>query len=439
MPRPFLQRAFAPALCLAVLALGTADANTIGQIQPAQAITAQRIAALPADQAAAWAQYLARSQAAMAQDKAVLAQERAGLADIPPVPEGGASEKSMPLDRDTAWYASAPALAVAANILSFQTPAGGWGKNQPRNAAPRRPGQAFVTNNRSKFLTPGDFDTPENEGWSYVGTIDNDATITEIRFLARVVQALPSAQSAAHRDSALRGLRYLLDAQFPNGGWPQVWPLQGGYHDAFTINDNAIVAVTELLWDVAAGSAPFAFVPESLRQAAQAASQRAIDGLLASQLRIQGQPGLWAQQYDALSLVPSSARNYEPAALCGAESAGILVFLMRLPQPDARVQQAVHGGIALLRRLAIEGKAWRKVSESEGRLLVSASGAPTLWARYYDTDTLQPIFGDRDKSLHDDVADISLERRNGYAWYGTAPSKALRAYATWSQHHRAQP
>jgi PelA/Pel-15E family pectate lyase len=35
-------------------------------------------------------------------------------------------------------------------------------------------------------------------------------------------------------------VRYLLAAQFPNGGWPQVWPLEGGYHDAVTFNDNAV-------------------------------------------------------------------------------------------------------------------------------------------------------------------------------------------------------
>jgi len=433
------QRQILRALSLAAVLIASADAKTIGQIQPAQALTAQRIAALPAVQAQAWAQYLARSQSAMAQDKAVLAQERAALTDLPPVLEGGASEKTMPLDREASWYTSAPALAVAANILSFQTPAGGWGKNQPRNAPPRRLGQAFVTNNKSKFLAPGDFDTPENESWSYVGTIDNDATITEIRFLAKVIAALPSEQAAPYRESAIKGLRYLLAAQFPNGGWPQVWPLQGGYHDAYTVNDNAVVAVTELMFDAAAGTPGFAFVPEALRQEAKAASQRAIDGLLASQLRIQGQPALWAQQYDALSLEPSSARNYEPAALCSAESATVLVFLMRLPQPDARVVQAVHAGVAMLRRLAVEGKAWRKVSDLDGRLLVSAPGAPTLWARYYDIESLKPVFGDRDKSLHDNVADISLERRNGYAWYSTVPHKALQAYASWSQRYPAQP
>ncbi len=424
-------------LAIACLALSSAHTKTIGQIQPAQAITTQRIAALPAAQADAWARYLARSQTAMAKDKAALAQERSALSEIPPLPEGGAGEKSMPLERDASWYASGPALAVAAHILSFQTPAGGWGKNQARDGPPRRLGQSYVANNRSKFLTPGDYDTPDNGGWNYVGTIDNDATITEIRFLAKVIHALEPGPTAIYRDSVIKGLRYLLAAQFPNGGWPQVWPLQGGYHDAFTINDNAVVAVAQLLGEVAQGTPDFAFVPAALRHEAQLASQRAIEALLASQLLIQGQPALWAQQYDAVTLEPSSARNYEPAALCSAESATILVFLMRLPQPDAQAIRAVHNGVALLRRLAIEGKAWRKVSEQDGRLLVEAPGAPTLWARYYDIATLRPVFGDRDKSLHDDVADISLERRNGYAWYSTVPHQALELYALWSRRYPA--
>ena len=34
----------------------------------------------------------------------------------------------------------------------------------------------------------------------------------------------------------------------------------------------------------------------------------------------------------------------------------------------------------------------------------------------YRPSAIKPVFGDRDKSLHDDVNDLSLERRNGYAW-----------------------
>jgi len=423
-----------PLIAIAAMsAVAVTQARQIGVIEPAHALTVQRAAALAPELHQAWMDYLGRSQRYHQADKAALAAERASGGAIPPLPEGGKSEYSMPLDKPAMWYSSADALLVANNIVSFQTPAGGWGKNQPRDRPARVKGQSFVTSNRSKFLAPGDFDTPEDESWSYVGTIDNDATITEIRFLARVISALPMAQSSTYRDSAIKGVEYLLAAQFPNGGWPQVWPLQGGYHDAITINDNAMVGVAELLGAVAAGREDFTFMPGGLRERAKAAENRAIAGLLATQVVVNGRKGLWAQQHDALTLAPTSARNYEPAALCAAESASVLIYLMTLPEPSPDVVAAIEGGIAVLRALAIEGKAWRKVSEQEGRLLVPQPGAPTLWARYYDVATLKPVFGDRDKSLHDNVADLSLERRNGYAWYGTGPSKALEKYAVWKQ------
>jgi PelA/Pel-15E family pectate lyase len=58
-----------------------------------------------------------------------------------------------------------------------------------------------------------------------------------------------------------------------------------------------------------------------------------------------------------------------------------------------------------------------------------------LWSRYYSLTTQKPIFGDRDKTIHDDVMEISLERRNGYAWYGAGPEKALKQYAEWKSKH----
>jgi PelA/Pel-15E family pectate lyase len=59
--------------------------------------------------------------------------------------------------------------------------------------------------------------------------------------------------AAAYRASLLRGVDYLLAAQFPNGGWPQVWPLEGGYHDAITFNDDATVQTMRLLNGVGGG------------------------------------------------------------------------------------------------------------------------------------------------------------------------------------------
>jgi len=425
-----------PRLALLSLALSSSVFGAqIGTIPPAESLTAARVAALPADGRQAWVDYVARSDAQRAADHAALAAERAGMATLPPLPVGGHSEGSMPLDKPAAWYASDAALLVARNILSFQTPAGGWGKNQPRDKPPRERGQAYVTDNNSKRATPGDFDLAQDPLWSYVGTIDNDATITEIRFLARVAAQLPGEAGAPYRQSVHRGVAYLLAAQFPNGGWPQVWPLQGGYHDAITMNDDAVVEVAELMGQVARGEADLGFLPPALKTAAAAAEAKAQQLLLKMQIRIDGKPTLWGQQHDPLTLVPESARNYEPPALSSSESARALLYLMSLPKPSPAVVAAVKGGIATLKALAVRDRAWVKVDEAQGRRLVEQPGAGPLWARYYDMVTLKPVFGDRDKSLHDDVNDISLERRNGYNWWGTGPAKALAAYDAWVIKH----
>ncbi|MCV2354313.1 pectate lyase [Paucibacter sp. B2R-40] len=427
----------------AALLLGLACAvqsAVIGVNAPVVPLTPERLGELEsADLRRAWGQYLEHSAQQRAADKAALAAERAGSAATPAGPDGGNSEKSMPLNQPAAWYGSAQALLVANNIVSFQTPAGGWGKNQPRDRPVRLPGQDYVANSNSKHPTPGDFDQAMEPHWSYVGTIDNDATVTEIRFLAKVAAQLPPEQAAAFRQSLLKGLSYLFSAQFPNGAWPQVWPLQGGYHDAITLNDNAMVAVAELMGAVARGEQGFHGLPQRVQEQAALAERRAIESLLATQVSAHGRKLLWAQQYDALSLAPVSARNYEPAALSSAESAQVLIYLMSLPQPSPAVVQAVEAGIAALRAIAIEGMVWGKVDEAQGRRLRPRAGAAQLWARYYDIQTLKPVFGDRDKSLHDDVDDISLERRNGYAWYGTGPAKALAAYAEWLKSCCAPP
>ena len=52
-----------------------------------------------------------------------------------------------------------------------------------------------------------------------------------------------------------------------------------------------------------------------------------------------------------------------------------------------------------------------------GRKLMAVEGAGPIWARYYQIGTDKPIFGDRDKTIHDDVNELSLERRNGYSWF----------------------
>ena len=71
----------------------------------------------------------------------------------------------------------------------------------------------------------------------------------------------------------------------------------------------------------------------------------------------------------------------------------------------------------------------------EGRKLVAAPDSGPVWARFYEIGTDRPVFGDRDKSLHDDVNELSRERRNGYGWYRNTPKQVLVEYEAWARTH----
>jgi PelA/Pel-15E family pectate lyase len=401
----------------------------IGTNVPATPLTAERVAALPA-----WKNYLENSVRQRQADQDFLRAEMKahGLKETVEPPKS-ASPKGTPLDRTASWYGSAEARHIADIVASFQTPAGGWSKHTDFTKHVRAPGETFAADNGSRFVITNDFDAPAEVNWSYVGTFDNDATTTELRFLATLISA-NGTNNAAWRATFSRGLDYIFAAQFPNGGWPQVWPLQGGYHDAITFNDDAMLHVIEFLRNVASGQNEFTFVSPELRARADASWKRGIDCILAAQMVVNGRRTVWGQQHDALTLQPASARNYEMPSQSSSESGTIVLFLMQLPEPDSNVVAAVHAAAAWFEKTKIEGKAFRVVG-TESRKLVDAPGSGPTWARYYEIGTDKPIFGDRDQTIHDDVNELSRERRKGYGWFKDTGKRVEQHYAKWAKLH----
>ena len=435
-------KTYCPLLLSAVLAATALSAAVVGTNPPSLPLTAERVNALPAAVQPAWHQYLARSLAQRAKDQAFFAAEmKAHGVTTPVTPREGRG--GLALNRAAEWYAGDEARKIADNVLSFQTPAGGWSKNMNYADHARQPGELFAPGNTAPAAvaavtasakTP-DNDAPHDPNWHYVGTFDNDATISQLRFLARVGSVAGEKLGATYRAAVLRGLDYILAAQFPNGGWPQVYPLEGGYHDAITYNDGAMVNILTLLRDIANGKTDFAFIPVEARTRAAASTQRGLACILQTQLGTAGHRTVWCQQHDALTLAPTSARNYEMPSQSGGESAGLAIYLMSLPGPSPEVVSAVHAVAAWFEKTALHDVAFRPAPDGSGRTLVSAPGAAPTWARYYEIGTDRPLFGDRDKSIHDHVEEISKERRNGYAWFGDGPKRALDRYAVWVKDH----
>jgi PelA/Pel-15E family pectate lyase len=410
-------------------------AAIIGTNSPTQPLTAERIAALPRTQQSAWKEFLKRSARQLRADQAFLqAEMRKHGIKQPGVPPSGHSARSIPLNHPASWYGESEARRIADIVVSFQTPAGGWSKNLDLAQHPRVPGDSFIANNNSRYLGQADFDLSRDGQWDYAGTFDNDATVAELRFLAKVMAATGTNQSAPWRAAFLCGLDYIFAAQYPNGGWPQVWPLQGGYHDAITYNDNAMLNVLALLRDISETNNEFAFVPEKYRARAAASLQRGVACILATQVVVDGRRTVWCQQHDPLTLQPVAARNFEMPSQAGGESAELAMFLMDQSAPGPEIVAAVKASAAWFEKTKIYDVAF-KFDDDYRRHLVPAPGNGPIWARYYEIGTDRPIFGDRDKSIHDNVNEITEERRNGYSWYNDTPKRMLERYADWKKLH----
>jgi PelA/Pel-15E family pectate lyase len=258
--------------------------------------------------------------------------------------------------------------------------------------------------------------------------------MTELRYLAKVITAVRPDHSESYRKAFLHGIGYIAAAQYPNGGWPQVWPLEGGYHDMITYNDDAMINLLGLLRDVSRGTNEFAFVPVSVRAMAGDSVRRGIDCIVATQIMAGGHHTVWCQQHDPLTLQPASGRNYEMPSQVSSESAEIMLFLMQLPKPSPQVVAAVHAAAAWFEKTKISDMAFQRTDDG-GRRLVHQPGSSPIWARYFEIGADRPIFGDRDKTIHDNLEEISQERRRGYAWYRDSPKRALEEYVLWSKTH----
>ncbi len=245
-------------------------------------------------------------------------------------------------------------------------------------------------------------------------TFDDDNTQSALRFLlafCEAAKASPDPRDAAIAEARDYGLRRLIDAQYPAGGWPQRWdgeardaaqfparpasfPAEyareqpkGGYYEHYTLNDNTHRDCILTLLDA---------WKKLGREEHRDAARRGVDFLLLAQLP-EPQPA-WAQQYDA-AMQPAWARAFEPPSVTAGESAGIINLLLDMHQEfgDARYLEAARKAGGWLRRSEI---------------------APGRWARLYELKTNRPLYGDRDGRIHYTLEEISEERRRGYGWEG---------------------
>ncbi|PPK87745.1 PelA/Pel-15E family pectate lyase [Neolewinella xylanilytica] len=322
------------------------------------------------------------------------------------------------------WYGSTEARRVADNLLVYQHATGGWPKNMDM-AAP-------LTEADIRTIEQGKADPKQELGRP---TIDNKATYPQLRYLARVYAHTGDDR---YKSSFLRGVDYLLEAQYPNGGWPQFYPIRAGYYANITYNDGAMIGVLEFLREVTKGSYPF--LDAARVTAAQEAIDKGTDVILKTQIEADGRLTAWCAQHDPETLEPARARAYELVSLSGSESVGIVEFLMGIEEPDSAVIRSVRAAVDWFERVQLPGlRLIRQPDDSLPKgydLIVGFDpehGEP-LWARFYEIGTNYPMFVGRDGVVRYALSEIEYERRVGYSWISDWARRLLeRDYPEWEE------
>ncbi len=221
------------------------------------------------------------------------------------------------------------AVETAEALAAGQLESGGWDYLIEFDPAAR---------SRHAYRTDGNPAGSDTEKRKNVTTLDDDVTQLALRFLMHIDKQLEFQNPRVH-NACTFGLESLLKAQYPNGAWPQryssypdpaehpvikasypeTWSRTHPQHDYrgyYTFNDNTIADTIDTLFEAGEiyGEPRY-----------RAAAEKAGHFILLAQMP-EPQPG-WAQQYDA-EMHPAWARKFEPPAITGGESQGVMQTLL---------------------------------------------------------------------------------------------------------------
>jgi PelA/Pel-15E family pectate lyase len=326
------------------------------------------------------------------------------------------SWKQVATGMPESWYGSGESVEVAENVLLYQREAGGWPKNTSFHLPIDETGKAAI----------------QDQKGTNDAIFDNSATTTEMKFLARMYNKTGNKN---YKESFNKGLKFILDAQYENGGWPMFYPLRRGYYTHITFNDNAIVNILTMLGDIRDKDLLYVSITdtENFNRTGEA-FDKGIAVILKTQIIVDGKPTVWCAQHDENTLLPAKARSYELPSFSGAESVGIVKLLMKIPDPSPDVINSIDGAMKWFDSHRLKNTRWDVFTNNEGktdRRIVTDPVAGDMWARFYDLDTEEPYVCDRDGIKKKRLDEIGYERRNGYSWFTDDPEELFRLYPEW--------
>lgn len=311
---------------------------------------------------------------------------------------------------------------VADNMLLFQRNYGGW----PKHYQEQKVDYKRTYSEQDKALIADEKNRND-------ATIDNEATTKEIKYL---IKTFKQTKNDVYLKAAEKGIKYLLQMQYKNGGFPQFYPDLSSYKHCITYNDWAMVNALNVLFDVSKRTNGFQVVDSTLVKPSRIAVEKGVDCILKTQVKIKGKLTAWCQQHDEKTLKPAPARKFELISLSGAETVGIVKFLMKQDNQSKQVKTAIEAAIDWLNKSKIVGYKYEDIVDTtlpkgRDRIIIPEAGN-VLWARFYDIETNEPFFCGRDGIKRKNVSEIEHERRIGYAWYGSWAKDLLeKDYPNW--------
>ena len=327
----------------------------------------------------------------------------------------------LPL-KDQKRYKPTQVKKIADNILLYQQKNGGWPKNYDMLAILTNKQKAIIKEGRDSLHTG----------------FDNGATYSQVEYLAKAYEKLKDEK---YKEACLTGIKYILSAQYDNGGWPQFYPDTSGYRKFITFNDDAMVGIMNVLHHIVQNNSDYSFVDKVIRMKVEKAFDKGIDCILKCQIVENGKPTVWCQQHDNIDFHPQHARAFELPSKCGEESTGIVLLLMSIDHPNQDIISSVKDAVNWFKKSEIHGIRVKRIQAPEiifkyrkshtDKIVVNDSTAPPIWARFYSLKYNKPFFTDRNGIPVDSLSKIGRERRDGYSWYTYEPQKVLDAYSKW--------
>ncbi len=308
-------------------------------------------------------------------------------------------------------------IKVANNYVSWQMDNGGWDK-------------AYGELHK---IRPWNGVEPKNihSGWSTptgepIGTIDNSATYSHIIQIAKVYQ---KTKNPVYKKSIEKGLDFLFELQYPSGGFAQVYPARGNYSDYVTFNDNAMINALRMIQDVSLRKYPFNgdVISDEYVEKAKTSIKEGVDYILKSQIVSKGVLSAWCAQHDPVTYEPRGGRAYELPSISGSESIPIIKFLIAQEQTP-EIKNAVDSAIKWFKNNYVANTDYER--KPADRIPFKEKEGSRIWYRFYDIDTNEPIFSDRDGVPKNNLDEVGTERRFGYTWAGKWAEKLINVMDT---------